>query len=216
MGRKTRWYGAVAAAALSMTTPVSAQGPGYPELGRDEELKLALSAGPPAIGANASAYLMTEHGFERAIEGTNGYACIVVRSAAGKHQLAPHCLDPAAVATVLPAFLREGELQAQGMSADAINAEMKRMWGTGELPLPAGPAHAYMLSEGQVLGPRGTNFRPHFMLYVPYLTNADVGGSLERPEFPFVGPFEDHPLSTLVIVMDEFVSPSEIRLPMDR
>ncbi|MGE0438916.1 MAG: hypothetical protein AB7S39_00400 [Gemmatimonadales bacterium] len=206
------WWLAGAAAGLA-AAPAVAQGPGYPALGREEELRLAISAGPPAVAERADVYLMTRDGFERVIEGDNGWACIVVRSAAQRENLAPHCLNPDAAKTVLRAFLVEGRLQAAGWDAARIGTELKRQFTAGELPLPSGPAHAYMLSKGQRVGPRNTNFRPHFMLYVPYATNAAIGGDLSRPAFPFVGPYENHPLATVVIVMDEFVDPATVKLP---
>ena len=70
-----------------------------------------------------------------------------------------------------------------------------------------------MLSSGQRIGPNGGNFKPHFMLYIPYITNAEIGGDPTQPEFPFVGPFENHPLSTVVVVMEEFVDPTSVVLP---
>ena len=51
------------------------------------------------------------------------------------------------------------------------------------------------------------------MLYVPYVTNADIGGDPARQEFPFVGPYENHPLSTVVVIMEEFVDPTDVQLP---
>lgn len=193
--------------------PVAAQGPGYPELSRDEEMRLALSAGPLTVSQDADVYIMGRRGFERAVEGTNGWACIVVRSAASKIQLAPHCLNPDATRTVLPAFLVEGELQARGMDAEAIDTELRRQWANGELELPSGPAYAYMLSKGQRLGAQGGNFYPHFMLYMPYATNASIGGDPRQQQFPFVGPYENHPLSTVVIKMEAFVDPADVTVP---
>jgi len=191
---------------------VRAQTPEYPQLAREAELRLAISAGPLAVSQNADVYAMGPKGFEKALSGTNGWACIVVRAAGDKRQLAPHCLNPQAVKSVLPAFLREAELQVAGMDAKAIEAEIKRQFASGELELPSGPAYAYMMSEGQVLGPKATNFHPHFMLYVPYVTNADIGGNPAAMQFPFVGPYENHPLSTVVILMPEFVSPNDVVL----
>jgi hypothetical protein len=191
---------------------VAAQESDYPELTSDEELRLAMSAGPLSVTTEADVYVMTPRGFERAVEGSNGFSCLVVRSAAQRGTIAPHCLNDAATSTVLPSLLREGELQARGMSAEAIAAEMNRQWASGELPLPSGPAYAYMLSSGQRLGAAG-RFEPHFMLYVPYATNADIGGDPARQQFPFVGPFENHPLSTVVIVMEEFVDPASVPVP---
>jgi len=54
------------------------------------------------------------------------------------------------------------------------------------------------------------------MLYVPYVTNADIGGDPSRQEFPFVGPYEGHPLSTVVVIMEEFVDPMSVSLPRRR
>jgi len=190
-----------------------AQGPGYPELTRAEELRLALSAGPLTVSQQADAYVMGQHGFEKAIAGSNGWACIVVRSATNRKQLAPHCLNPQAEQTVLPAMLLEGRLQAQGLDAAAVNAELIRQFKAGEIPTPSGPAFAYMLSAGQRLTADGGNFKPHFMLYLPYATNASVGGDLQRQQFGFVGPYENHPLATLVILMSEFVDPAAVKLP---
>lgn len=207
----------VAACALMMRGEAAGQGPGYPVLGAEEELRLALSAGPPSVAAGADVYVMGEHGFRKAIEGTNGFACLVVRSAAQKPTLAPHCLNPAAARTVLPALLREGALQAEGLDAAAIAADMEGAWDRGELTLPEeGPAWAYMLSAGQRLGASGSSFKPHFMLYVPFATNAMIGGDPARQEFPFVGPYENHPLSTVVIVTEEFVDPAMVKLPARR
>lgn len=208
-----RASGLVALAMMAGTAvAVAAQGAGYPELSREEELRLAMSAGPLALSQSADVWVMGRQGFEKAIAGTNGWACIVVRSATNRIQLAPHCLNPDAAKTVLPAFLAEGEMQAKGMDGEAIDAELRRKFETGDLALPSGPAHAYMLSKGQRLGANGGNFQPHFMLYVPYATNASVGGDLSRPQFPFVGPYENHPLSTVVILMDEFVDPADVKL----
>lgn len=198
------------AAAMLLPAPALAQGGDYPTLTRDEEMRLAMSAGPLSISQAADIYLMGMRGFERVTEGTNGWACLVVRAAVNRQQLAPHCLNPQAVKSVLPAFLREAEMQVKGMTAEAIDAEIRRQFADGDLALPSGPAFAYMLSEGQRLGPQLTNFHPHFMLYVPYATNASVGGDPAKMQYGFVGPYENHPLSTVVILMPEFVSPKDV------
>lgn len=190
-----------------------AQTPDYPQLTREEELRLAMSAGPLTVSQQADVYVMGSQGFERAISGSNGWACIVVRVAANKQNVAPHCLNPDAVKSVLPAFLVEAKLQARGLDAAAIDAELRRQFESKELALPSGPAYAYMMSEGQRLGPSNGAFRPHFMLYMPYVKNEDIGGDPTKMQFPFVGPFENHPLATVVILMPEFVSPKDVVLP---
>lgn len=188
-------------------------GQAYPEFERGEEIRLAMSAGPPTVSQHADVYLFGPAGFEKAIDGTNGWACLVVRVAANRSQLAPHCLNPFAEQSVLPAFLLEAELQRKGWDQVAITAEMDRQFASGDIPTPSGPAYAYMLSKGQRLGSNGENFKPHFMLYVPNVTNADIGGDPSQQQFPFVGPVEGHPLATVVIIMDEFVDPAAIVIP---
>jgi len=96
-----------------------AQTDGYPELSREQEIRLAMSAGPPGIHEQAEVWVMGRRGFEKAVEGSNGWACLVVRAASNRGQLAPHCLNPHAVQTVLPAFQREAEMQMRGMDAEA-------------------------------------------------------------------------------------------------
>ncbi|MCC7241035.1 MAG: hypothetical protein IT180_03855 [Acidobacteria bacterium] len=103
-------------------------------------------------------------------------------------------------------------MQAKGMDAAAIDTELRRLFTTGDLRLPSGQAYAYTLSEGQRLGPKLTNYRPHFMLYQPFAKNAAMGGDPATPQFPFVGPYENHPLSTIVVWMTEFVSPKDVTL----
>lgn len=203
--------GPVAVLLLSVAAPVVGQT--YPEFSLEEEIRLAMSAGPPTVSSDADIYVLGEAGFEKAVSGSNGWACLVVRSAADARTLAPHCLNPYAERTVLRAFLLEGELQRQGLSQEAISSELTRRFENGDLPLPEGPAYAYMLSKGQRIGPQAGAFKPHFMLYVPYVTNAAIGGDPGNQAFPFVGPYEDHPLATVVIIMDEFVDPAEMTVP---
>lgn len=194
----------------ALAAPTAAQE--YTKLDRSEEIRLAMSAGPLSVSKDADVYVLGRRGFEKAVEGSNGFSCMVIRAAADKTILAPHCFSPDATETVLPAKLAEGRLQMQGMSQSEIDAELTKAFDAGTLPLPEGDSYAYMLSAGQHLGPAG-QWRPHFMLYMPYATNEQVGGSPGNPAFPFVGPQIGHPHSTMVIVMTEFVDPADVVLP---
>lgn len=207
-GRLTVWT----AVLLTGSSVASLPAQEYTELSRTEEIRLSMSAGPLSVSRNADVYVLGARGFEKAVEGTNGFSCLVIRSAADTSILAPHCFSPAATETVLPGKLVEGELQMRGLSQSAIEAELLKGFEDGTLPLPEGDAYAYMLSAGQHLGSAG-QWRPHFMLYMPYATNEDIGGSPANPQFPFVGPEIGHPHSTMVIVMTEFVDPADVVLP---
>lgn len=185
------------------------EGQGTFRMDRDEEIRLAMSAGPISVSERADVYAFGARGFEKVLEGTNGFACMVIRAASDPAILAPHCFSPDAVESVLPAKLAEGRLIAAGRSAEEVEAELMKGFESGTLPIPSGQAYAYMLSGGQKLGPAG-QWRPHFMLYMPYADNDDVGGRQDMPAFPFVGPELNHPHSTMVIVMTEFVDPADV------
>ncbi len=185
------------------------------KLDRDREIRLAMSAGPPAISRDADVWVFGPRGFEKAIEGSNGYGCMVIRSANDPELLAPHCFSPDAVETVVPGKLAEARLIAEGKSGEEVEATLLAAFDDGTLPLPSGDAHAYMMSSGQRLGAAG-QWKPHFMIYRPFATNDGLAGSIDDPRFPFVGPEIGHPHSTMVIVMTDFVDPEEIVLPSGR
>ena len=80
----------VLVAALIAPRPASAQTPQDPKdpyatmapieqylMDRDAEIALARSAAPDAISKDASVIVMTRHGYETAVQGTNGWACWV-------------------------------------------------------------------------------------------------------------------------------------------
>ena len=180
-------------------------------LDREREIRLAMSAGPLPVSSEADVYVLGQNGFERALQGTNGFACMVIRNSDDWDFLAPHCFSPDAVRSVLPAKLEEGRLQRSGLSQADVQRTLSKEFGSGALSLPSGDAYAYMLSSGQRLGPAGS-WKPHFMLYMPYATNDDVGGVPDEPAYPFIGPVPGDPHSTLVIVMTEFVDPADVVL----
>ena len=46
---------------------------------RDAEISLARSAAPPSISEKAEVLVLTRHGYETAVQGTNGFVCVVGR-----------------------------------------------------------------------------------------------------------------------------------------
>ena len=47
---------------------------------RGEEIKLARSAAPDSISAEAEVLVLGRHGYETAVQGKNGFVCLVERS----------------------------------------------------------------------------------------------------------------------------------------
>src|SRR3954471_1775196 len=78
---------------------------------RDAEIALARSAAPPSIAKDARVMVLGRHGYETAVEGTNGFVCVVGRmwTAGFKHpefwnpnNRGPACYNPAAARSVMP------------------------------------------------------------------------------------------------------------------
>src|SRR6185312_13376144 len=67
----------------------------------DVQIALARSAGPP-VGAAATVYVIGPHGYVRAVEGTNGFTCLVDRDRLDV--LAPECFDAAGAPTLKVLF----------------------------------------------------------------------------------------------------------------
>src|ERR1700735_3491266 len=47
---------------------------------RDAEVTMARSAAPPSIAKDATVMVLGRHGYEMAVEGKNGFVCVVGRS----------------------------------------------------------------------------------------------------------------------------------------
>lgn len=176
---------------------------------RQEEIALARSAAPPSVSDSARVLVLTDRGYEVAIQGKNGVTCLVNRS--WPESLEPECFDAEASVTVLPVELYRTEERHKGRPEEAIEREVSERLADGRFRLPRRPAMQYMMSSGQRLisddGRKVGKWYPHLMLAIPYLTNADLG----LPETVDVraGMVSDSgkPWATLVIPVRSFIDP---------
>ena len=181
---------------------------GYVELSAGEEIALARSAGPDEISAQATIWRLQSHEYVVAQKGSNGNHCFVMRSM--PQSLEPICYDAEAAATVLPWEFEFFRLRMEGKSPEEVDLALATALGSGELQAPSRPAMSYMLSSGQRLfdpesGRSAGNWKPHLMLYVPYLTIEDVGLTQPTPSmFVFKS---GTPMAHLIIVVPDFVDP---------
>jgi hypothetical protein len=176
-------------------------------LARDVEIALARSAAPASVSANARVLILADTGFVLAVEGSNGVTCIVNRS--WPTSLEPHCFDAEASATILPIELRRTVLYQRGIAEPEVERDIARMIASGEFRAPRRPAMTYMMSEGQQLvgddGKPAGRWRPHIMIYYPYLKSSDVGfGRIPDMKVGMVTD-EATPTSSLMIVMPQFI-----------
>ena len=178
-----------------------------PLLPRDYEIALARSAAPPSISARARVLAFTDSGFVVADSGSNGVTCVVDRS--WPQSLEPHCYDAEGTASILPQSLRRTELAHRGEREEEIDRDVAAGLATGRFRIPRRPALTYMMSAAQVLyddnGRRVGAWRPHLMVYYPYLTNAELGLA-SRPDMQIgMVSEEGTPRASLVVVMAAFV-----------
>ena len=150
---------------------------------RAEEIELAISAAPEHLRKGATVYVFGKHGYEKARTGTNGFTCLVNRDGAqsGDNTLRPTCWDIEGSNSIVPVMLRVGELLAQGKSAADIKRDIEGGFNDGRFREPRKTGIAYMLAgdikqfdvkTGKVVL---RAYPPHYMIYAPGLTNADIG-----------------------------------------
>jgi len=146
-------------------------------MGREAEIALARSAAPPSVAKDATVMVFGRHGYETAVEGTNGFVCNVDRSWMDQFENSPEfwnpkrrgpvCYNPSAARTLLPITLIRTKLALAGKSKAEMNESMKAAIEKGELPALEPGGMAYMLSKQGFLNSRCGNCSPHLMFYVP-------------------------------------------------
>lgn len=151
-----------------------------------EERRIAATAGPEAITSGATYYLLTRNGFESSEPGTNGFHCFVERSWTGPHPKnlrifdpkvkAPHCINPEGARTTMQEMFLVSKLAMAGRSAQEIDLAVDRAYQDGSLKLPESLSLTYMMSKHQWLGEHVGAWHPHVMLWIPFLSEDQVGG----------------------------------------
>jgi hypothetical protein len=166
-------------------------------LPREKEVELALEAAPLHLRNGATVYAFGKNGYEKVRSGTNGFNCLVNRDGIqnGNNALLPTCWDVEGSRTLLPVMLRVGELLAQKKSAAEIKRDIDEGFAAGKFHSPTKAGIAYMLMGDIKFDPQtgeisNAVFPPHYMLYAPGVSNADIGvtadGMKQTPGLPFV------------------------------
>jgi hypothetical protein len=151
---------------------------------RNAEIALARSAAPASIARDAKVIVLGRHGYETAVEGKNGFVCVVERSWMNPFdnpefwnpkQRGPLCLNPQAVRSILPLTLKRTELVLAGLSKTQIRDGIQA-FSAKELPPLEPGAMCYMLSKQGYLNDDAGHWRPHLMIYTPR-TDASAWGA---------------------------------------
>ena len=142
-----------------------------------EEIALARSAAPASISADAEVLVLGQRGYEVAVKGKNGFVCLVQRSwTAGfadpefwnPRLRAPDCLNPPAVRSVLPQYLKRTESVLAGATRQQLVEEARSAFASHSFGPPEPGSFAFMLSrQGYLSDDAAGPWLPHVMLFVP-------------------------------------------------
>ena len=168
-------------------------------LPRSLEVKLALSALPPHLRADATIFVLDpKKGYTTERSGNNGFTCFVERTDYVRAQyrddlLVPICFDPEGTRTIEPVSFDVAHLRAEGkLSAEDLRSEIMKRFKDGVYHSPARPGISYMIAPIMRLymGPESKDIAtmnmPHYMFYAPNLTSADFGGGKTFGPYPYL------------------------------
>jgi hypothetical protein len=150
------------------------------------EIALARSAAPAAISGNATILVLKPQGYETAVNGTNGFTCIVERAWMQPFDHSEFwnpkfkgvvCYNPAASKSVLTYTLRRTQLALAGHSRQQMLDEVRAAVMRKELPAPQPGAMSYMMSKDQYLGDDVVHWHSHLMFHVPKADAASWGAN---------------------------------------
>ena len=158
---------------------------------RNAEIALARSAAPESISDDAKILVLEWRGYETAIEGKNGFVCMVERSWTSPFNSAefwnpkvhvPVCFNPAAARTILPLTIKRTEMVLAGLSKAQMIDSIKAGYDNKKLLAPEPGAMCYMMSRAGHLNDAVGHFVPHLMFYFPLIDKSSWGADL--PDSP--------------------------------
>lgn len=154
---------------------------------REAEIALARSAAPESISRDAEILVLGRHGYETAIQGKNGFVCIVERSWTSPIDepnfwnpkgRAPLCLNAAAARTYLPRTIKKTDLILAGRTKAQMMEAIVAAIDKKELPAMEPGAMCYMLSKQGYLNDRDGHWHPHLMFFYSRVDPAVWGAGL--------------------------------------
>ncbi|MBK6496186.1 MAG: hypothetical protein IPO52_15545 [Gemmatimonadetes bacterium] len=173
---------------------VAAQAEKYPRMATigeyqmDEraEIELARSAAPNSVARDATILVLGPQGYRTAVEGTNGFVCMVARSWMAAFDWpefwnpkvrAADCMNRQAARTILPVVLLRSRMLMAGKSKAEILTAVKAAFTNGEVPELQGGAMSYMMSRSAYLTDEGTHNAPHVMFFTAGVDAKDWGSN---------------------------------------
>ena len=170
----------------------SAQSDPYPKMApvdqylmeRNAEIQLARSAAPDSISRDATVLILGRQGYETAVEGKNGFVCMVGRAWGAAFDWtefwnpkvrAADCMNPQAARSILPSAYLRARMVMAGRSKAEIVLAVKVAFENKQLPDLENGAMDYMMSKSAYLTDFGDHNLPHVMFYTTIKDGKDWG-----------------------------------------
>jgi Putative zinc-finger len=169
---------------------------------RNAEIAMARSAAPAAISSDAKILVLGWRGYETAIEGRNGFVCMVERSWMSPFNSAefwnpkvrvPQCFNPAASRSILPLTINRTEMVLAGLSKAQMIDSITAGFENKKLPAPEPGAMCYMMSRAGYLNDALGHYVPHLMFYFPLTDKSSWGADLPDSPVTLNPQFRDGP-----------------------
>jgi hypothetical protein len=174
---------------------------------RSAEVALARSAAPDSVSHDATVVVLGRRGYETAVEGKNGFLCVVERAWMGPFDnpefwnpkvRGPICYNAEAVRSILPITYMRTKLVLAGLPKAQIYDRVKRAYGSKELPLPEPAAMCFMMAKqgyltDQGLTADGAHNMAHLMFFTPLIKSTDWGADVTNSPVHLLPQFSGAP-----------------------
>jgi len=151
---------------------------------KNAEVQLARSAAPNSISRDATILVLGRQGYETAVEGKNGFVCMVDRGWMAAFDWPEFwnpkvrgagCLNPQAARSIVPIASLRSRMVMAGRSKAEILLAIKAAFDNRQLPGLEGGAMCYMMSKSAYLTDEGHHNIPHLMWYTALADGKDWG-----------------------------------------
>src|SRR5215831_14676403 len=151
---------------------------------RNAEIQLARSAAPDSISRDATILVLGRQGYETAVEGKNGFVCMVDRGWMAAFDWPEFwnpkvrgagCLNPQAARSIVPIASLRSRMVMAGRSKAEILSAIKAAFENRQLPDLDSGAMCYMMSKSAYLTDEGDHNAPHLMFFTAVMDAKDWG-----------------------------------------
>jgi hypothetical protein len=189
------WGGTIMVLVISiglLVPKAAAQSDQYPKMApvdqylmeRNAEILLARSAAPDSISRDATVLILGRQGYETAVQGKNGFVCMVERSwmeAFDSPEFwnpkvrGAECLNRQAARSILPIADLRTRMVLAGHSKTEIVSALKAAFDKKQLPALENGNIVFMMSKSAYLYDEGDHNGPHLMFFTALKDGKDWG-----------------------------------------